>query len=181
MNSRSREMIHRLHNAKFALAGVKNFTALIPLRLVAVALGLILLSAMPTHASVPAKKLPATPVSLSASAASTSQINLAWQPGDTSQSGFTIQRGSTSSGPWTTIATVGATATSYANTGLGSATTYYYHVCAYNSWGSSAYAGPVSATTMCTDTISTSVSPAGTGTASGGGTYNCNSSVTVTA
>jgi hypothetical protein len=35
--------------------------------------------------------------------------------------------------------------------------------------------------TACTDTIGTSVSPAGTGTASGAGTYNCNSSVTVTA
>ena len=158
----------------------------VPLRLVALAVSLSLSWAMPAYAgktSTAGRKSVSAPVNLSAAAVSSSQINLTWQAGS-GQSGFIIQRGSSPSGPWSQIANVGSSVTSYSNTGLGSSTTYSYRMCAYNNFGSSTYAGPVGATTMataCTDIIGTSVSPAGTGTASGAGTYNCNSSVTVTA
>ena len=91
--------------------------------------------------------VPAAPSSLGAAAASSTQINLTWVDNSTNESGFKIQRSASSGGPYTQIATVGAGVTSYSNTGLSPATTYYYRVCAYNWAGDSAYAGPVSATT----------------------------------
>src|SRR6267154_6543480 len=92
--------------------------------------------------------VPVAPSNVAAAAVSSSQINPSWQDNSSNETGFKIQRGPTSTGPWSQIATVGAGGTAYADTGLIGATTYYYQVCAYNSRGSSSYAGPVSATTL---------------------------------
>src|SRR5438477_9227501 len=129
--------------------------------------------------------LPAAPSNLAATGVSPSQINLSWQDNSGNESGFNIERAPTSAGTWTQIATVGANVTTYANSGLNAATTYYYRVLAYNSKGNSSYSGVASATTQpaasCTYTISASSSPSGSGSVSGGGVVACNSSVTVAA
>src|SRR6266849_1856934 len=97
------------------------------------------------------------PSSLSASAVSARQINLTWQDNSSNEAGFIIQCAPSSGGPWMQIASAGANATSYSNTGLRAATTYYYRVCDYNSRGSSSYSSAASATTLaapCTYSIS---------------------------
>jgi titin len=84
---------------------------------------------------------------LTATAASTSRINLSWTDNASNESGFRIER-SPDGTAFTEIATVGANATSYTNTGLTAATQYWYRVRAYNTTGTSSYAGPTSATTV---------------------------------
>lgn len=85
---------------------------------------------------------PAAPSNLSATAASSSQINLTWQDNADNEQGFKIERDSAP------IATVGANATGYNDTGLDPSKTYTYRVCAYNSNGDSAYSNAASATTQ---------------------------------
>ena len=82
---------------------------------------------------------PAAPSNLGATAMSESRIDLAWQDNANNESGYRVDR-STNQVNWTTIANLGANATTYSNTGLSAATTYYYRVSANNSAGSSAYA-----------------------------------------
>ena len=84
---------------------------------------------------------------MTATAASTSRINLSWTDNASNESGFRIER-SPDGTAFAEIATVGANATSYANTGLTAATQYWYRVRAYNNTGASSYAGPTSATTL---------------------------------
>src|SRR4030042_595233 len=92
--------------------------------------------------------IPTAPSSLSASAASSSQINLSWTDNSSNETGFKIDRATSSSGPWSQIATVGANATSYQNTGLTASPTSYYNVHAYNTGGDSAASNTDNATTQ---------------------------------
>jgi len=101
----------------------------------------------PTSATTLAAALPPAPTNLTAMAASTSQINLSWTDNASNESGFRIER-SPDGTAFTEIATVGANVTTYANTGLTAATQYWYRVRAYNTTGTSSYAGPASATTL---------------------------------
>ncbi|MEC4675681.1 MAG: S8 family serine peptidase [Nitrospirota bacterium] len=90
---------------------------------------------------------PSAPAGLTASAASSAgQINLAWTDNSTNETGFSIER-KTGAGSFAEIATVGANATTYSNTGLAEQTTYTYRVRAYNASGDSAYSNEASATT----------------------------------
>jgi hypothetical protein len=98
--------------------------------------------------SLAAGTTPAAPSGLSAATVSSSQINLSWTDNASNESGFRIERKTGSGGSWSQIATVGANATSYQNTGLTAATTYYYRLRAYNSSGNSSYSGEASATTQ---------------------------------
>jgi len=75
---------------------------------------------------------PAAPSNLTATAASASQINGSWQDNAGDETEFRIERKTGAGGTYSQIATVGANVTSYANTGLGSSTTYYYRVRACN-------------------------------------------------
>ncbi len=79
------------------------------------------------------------PTSLTATVASTSQINLAWADNASNEDGFKIERKVGDFGTYSEIATVGANATSYNNTGLTSDTKYYYRVKAYNSGDGDSY------------------------------------------
>ncbi len=92
--------------------------------------------------------LPAAPSNLTAAAASKSQINLAWVDNANNETGFYIERctGTTCTN-FTRIATVGANATTFANTKLRANTTYRYLVQAYNVGGASAYSNIAAATT----------------------------------
>lgn len=90
---------------------------------------------------------PAAPSGLTATAVSSSQINLTWTDNATTEDNFVVARATTSGGPYTDIATLPANATSYSNTGLPSAKTYYFVVRAVNATGASANSSQASATT----------------------------------
>jgi FtsP/CotA-like multicopper oxidase with cupredoxin domain len=90
---------------------------------------------------------PAAPTSLSASAVSSSQINLSWADNSADESGFDIQR-STDGSTFATLTSVSADTTSYSDSNLTAATTYWYQVAAFNGNGSSAASNTASATTQ---------------------------------
>jgi len=90
--------------------------------------------------------VPPAPTNLTATAVARSQIDLAWTNNATNATGIAVQR-STDNLNFTQIATLGASTTSYSNTGLARSTTYYYKMDAYNSGGASAYSNTASATT----------------------------------
>ena len=87
------------------------------------------------------------PAGLTATAASSSQINLVWTDNSGAETGFRIER-KTGAGSFAEIATVGANATTYSNTGLAGQTTYTYRVRSYSALGNSAYSNEASATTL---------------------------------
>ena len=87
------------------------------------------------------------PTGVSATAVSTSQIDLSWTDNSSNELGFKIERKTGSGGTYSEIATAAADATSYSNTGLSAATTYYYRVRAYDSAGNSNYSSEANATT----------------------------------
>ncbi len=92
--------------------------------------------------------VPAAPSGLAAAASSTTQINLTWSDNSTNESGFKIERGSSVAGPFNLIFTAAAASTSYSDTALTSATTYYYRIYSFNSAGNSAVSTTASATTQ---------------------------------
>ncbi|MCG8351424.1 MAG: S8 family serine peptidase [Chloroflexales bacterium] len=91
---------------------------------------------------------PAAPSDLNASTVSGSQINLAWTDNATNEEGFRIER-CTGFGcsNFSEVASVGANATSYSDTGLSSRTIYSYRVRAYNASGNSDYSNTALART----------------------------------
>jgi hypothetical protein len=89
---------------------------------------------------------PASPTSLSASSASSSSIKLTWHDNSVRESGYKIER-STDGRNFSQIASVGASVTSYTNSGLSSGKKYYYRVRAYNAYGNSSFTNVASATT----------------------------------
>jgi len=98
-----------------------------------------------------APKPPAAPSDLAAAAVSSSRIDLTWTDNADNESGFKIER-CTGAGcsDFVQVATVGADATSYSNTGLAPSTRYSYRVRAYNATGDSAYSNTASAETPAT-------------------------------
>lgn len=90
---------------------------------------------------------PAAPTGLAATAVSSAQINLAWTDNATDETSYSVER-STNGTTFSVIATLGANATSYSNTGLAASTTYWYRVRAANSGGFSGYSNTASATTQ---------------------------------
>lgn len=99
---------------------------------------------------------PTAPSGLIATTASQTQINLSWTDNSGNESSFVLSRATTSGGPYTEIATLSANVTSYNDTGLTSATTYYYIVRASNAGGSSANSTEASATTLPTPPVAPS-------------------------
>jgi transcriptional regulator CtsR len=91
--------------------------------------------------------LPNPPSNLITTPISSSRIDLSWQDNSDNETGFKIER-RTSSGSYSQMATVGASVTSYSNTGLSTSTTYYYRVRAYSAAGDSPYSNEASATTL---------------------------------
>ena len=90
---------------------------------------------------------PAGPISLTATAVSSSQINLTWSV-SAGATGYEIERSLTAASGFAEIGT--ATTTSYSDTGLTSGTTYYYLVIATGGGKSSAASNTASATTTGT-------------------------------
>ena len=80
---------------------------------------------------------PAAVTNLSQSTPSGSEIDLSWTlPTSNAPTSLTVQQ-SVNGGAWTTVATLGATSTSYAATGLNSGNTYSYQVGSSGTAGSS--------------------------------------------
>lgn len=79
---------------------------------------------------------PVAPTGLTASAVSATQINLAWADNSSNEAGFRVER-STDGINFTQVATPGAGATTFSNTGLTASTAYTYRVRAYNAAGDS--------------------------------------------
>jgi hypothetical protein len=97
--------------------------------------------------SPPVGSSPAAPSGLIAVSKSSSRIDLAWKDNATNETGYRIERSSSASGAWTTVATLGAGVTFFSNTGLASATTYYYRVVAILNTTASAPSNTASAKT----------------------------------
>jgi hypothetical protein len=96
---------------------------------------------------------PNPPSNLAASVVSTSQIDLSWTDNSTNETGFELKR-ATDSGFTQNVVWIGAIqGTTYSNTGLNSATTYYYKVRAQGTSGDSTYSNTVSAATLSSDPI----------------------------
>jgi alpha-tubulin suppressor-like RCC1 family protein len=94
---------------------------------------------------------PAAPSNLAASAVSSAQINLSWTDNSTTEDGFRIERCSGSGcTSFAQVATVGANATTYSDTGLAAGTAYSYRVRAYNAAGNSGYSNVAGAWTVAT-------------------------------
>jgi chitodextrinase len=89
----------------------------------------------------------AGPSKLSAVDASTSKINLSWADNSSYESGFKIERKIGTGATYSQIADIAADQTSYSDTGLNEATTYYYRVHAYDTDEVSDYSNEASATT----------------------------------
>jgi hypothetical protein len=107
---------------------------------------------IPANRLFPPNTLPAVPVNLTATAASSSQINLSWAASALA-TGYNVKRAIVSNGPYTVIAT-NIPALAFTNSGLASGTIYYYVVAATNSFGESTNSLEASA-----QTVSTTASP----------------------
>jgi titin len=92
--------------------------------------------------------LPAAPAGLAATTVSKSKINLAWVDSSKNEVGFKIERKQGAAGTFAQIATTGANATSFADSGLAVGTTYFYRVRSHNAGGNSPYSNMAEATTL---------------------------------
>jgi thermitase len=81
---------------------------------------------------------PTAPSNLTGQSVSTSRINLTWANSASNADGVSVER-SADGKNFGVVATLGANATTYSDTGLNSFTFYYYRVRAFNSAGNSAY------------------------------------------
>jgi phospholipase C len=91
-----------------------------------------------------ATSVPATPTAFSGTAASATTINLSWNAASDDQSGFGLEI-STDGSNFGPRATLPASATSYSDTGVTAADTFYYRIYAFNQLGKSGFAvsGPI--------------------------------------
>ncbi len=79
--------------------------------------------------------LPASPMNLQATAASSTTVNLTWTDNSNNEDGFLVYRGMTPNTVTTLAAALPANSTGYTDTGLSPSTNYWYKVSAYNSAG----------------------------------------------
>lgn len=95
----------------------------------------------------PLIKIPFAPANLTGTALSTSSVKLDWEDKSFNENEFIIERKASGQASFAQIATVAANAASYTDGNLQADTQYLYQVKARNSFGSSAYAGPVTVQT----------------------------------
>lgn len=91
--------------------------------------------------------VPSTPISLKASAASSTQINLSWTDTSNNETGFRLRGRTSPTGTWSIIGTVAPNISTYQVNGLSTGQTYYYAVTAFNASGESVFSNQASATT----------------------------------
>jgi hypothetical protein len=90
--------------------------------------------------------VPTSPSNLSAAAGNNSDITLSWSA-STGQTSYSVYRGTSPGAESSTPLATGITATTYHNTGLAQATTYYYTVKAINAAGASTASNEATTTT----------------------------------
>jgi hypothetical protein len=91
-----------------------------------------------------------------ANAQTACQLTLTWLDNSNNEDGFKIERAATALGPWTQIAQLPPSITSYQDAGLIATWIYYYRIRAYNAVGDSAYSNVASGSPPCpgaTDTV----------------------------
>ena len=103
---------------------------------------------------------PVAPAGFTAITASATRIDLAWQDTSGNETEFRIERRS-GSGVFVRIATTGPNVTTYADSGLASATVYAYRVQACNAQSCSAYTSEATATTPALPPVALSVTVRG--------------------
>ncbi|HMH16545.1 MAG TPA: RHS repeat-associated core domain-containing protein [Burkholderiales bacterium] len=91
---------------------------------------------------------PTAPIGLNASPISTNQINLGWMDTSNNETGFRVERKLGASGTYSQIGTTAANVTSYSDSTLSEAKTYFYRIRAANSGGVSAYSNEASRATL---------------------------------
>jgi hypothetical protein len=89
----------------------------------------------------------ADPTGLSANAVSATQVNLGWTDNAGNETNYLVQRSTDGGATWTNLATLGADATSYADTTVSASSTYVYRVQAYNATTSSNYSNMATVST----------------------------------
>ncbi|MFH0902531.1 MAG: fibronectin type III domain-containing protein [Pseudomonadota bacterium] len=102
-------------------------------------------------ATVQATSIPASPLSLRASATSPTQVRLEWQDASRGERGFRVERTVSpllASSSWVAVGTVGANATSLVDDGLLEHTRYGYRAIAFSDQGDSVPSPPVEIATM---------------------------------
>lgn len=78
----------------------------------------------------------------------TDSVSLAWIDNSNVEEGYRVERATVGGGPYSTVSgDLGPNTTAYTDTGLDVATTYYYRVSAFNSFGQSDLSGVLAATT----------------------------------
>ncbi|HRD01067.1 MAG TPA: fibronectin type III domain-containing protein [Candidatus Saccharicenans sp.] len=90
---------------------------------------------------------PIRPGNLRVTSVSQSEASLAWDDLSTIEDGFIVERKTGSTGSWAQVASLGANVTTYNNSGLSEATSYYYRVKAYNNAGTSAFSNELNVLT----------------------------------
>ena len=92
------------------------------------------------------------PTQPQAAAVSSSQINLSWTDTNSGEDAYSVEQSTSSTSGFVVIATTGQSTTTYSNTGLSSARTYYYRVRAVRQTGAkttySSYSSVAGATTF---------------------------------
>jgi hypothetical protein len=89
------------------------------------------------------------PTRASATGGVACQLQLNWVNNDSTVDGFMIERATSLSGPWTQIAQVLASPTSYQDTAVVPNGIYYYRLRAYNEAGDSGYSNVASGSAPC--------------------------------
>jgi hypothetical protein len=102
------------------------------------------------YGATPYGAVPAAPSNVTATGVSNTQVNLTWTDANTNETGIKLERKTGSSGAYAQVAVLCPNTTSYSDTGLTLATTYYYRLRSYNSAGDSAYSTETSGTTLGT-------------------------------
>jgi fibronectin type 3 domain-containing protein len=95
-------------------------------------------------------EIPQAPSSLRVTITTATTVTLLWQDNASNETGFFVERAPNvggAPGAWTRIATLGANAQRYRDTGLARRTTYWYRVQAFNADGPSEYSNVISGTT----------------------------------
>ncbi len=110
-------------------------------------------------AGTPASTVPATPLNLTATAASATQINLSWILADDTDTSVALYR-STNDTSFAALTTLAAGTTTYNDTGLSGSTNYYYIVNAVNSVGPSGNSNTATAKTPAVPTVPGACPPA---------------------
>jgi hypothetical protein len=98
------------------------------------------------------EEAPAAPSSLAVEVVSSTSLRLTWTDNSANEDGFRIQQ-SLDGTTWALVASVGSGTQAYLQTGLKSATRYYFRVQAYNEAGVSVYSNKASATTQAAATV----------------------------